>query len=57
MADKVCESPTSAHSVYFIEFIRKEQFKTYQESILHSMKIALRAPIRGTNYKYIKTQK
>ena len=44
--DKVCESPISAHSVYFIESTGKEQFKTYQESILHSRKIALTATIK-----------
>ena len=44
--DKVCESPVSVHSVYFIESSRKEQFKTYPESILHSRKIALTAPIK-----------
>ena len=47
LGDKVCESPVSAHSVYFIESTGKEQFKTYQESILHSRKIALTAPIKG----------
>ena len=46
LGDKVCESPTSAHSVYFIESTAKEQFKTYQESILHSRKITLTAPIK-----------
>ena len=45
LGDKVCESPTSAHSVYFIESTGNEQFKNYQESILHSRKIALTAPI------------
>ena len=44
--DKVCESPVSAHSVYLIEFTRKEQFKTYQGSALHSRKITLTAPIK-----------
>ena len=46
LGDKVCESPTSAHSVYFIESTGKEQFKNYQESILHPRKIALTAPIK-----------
>ena len=46
LGDKVCESPTSAQSVYFIESTGKEQFKNYQESILHSRKIALTAPIK-----------
>ena len=44
--DDVCESPVSAHSVYFLESTGKERFKTYQESILHSRKIALTAPIK-----------
>ena len=59
LGDKVCESPVSAHSVYFIESTGKEQFKTYQESILHSRKIALTAPIKRNKlaYKCIKTQK
>ena len=39
--DEVCESPVSSHSVYFLESTGKEQFKTYQERILHSRKIAL----------------
>ena len=59
LGDKVCESPVSAHSVYLIESTGKEQFKTYQESILHSRKIALTAPIKRNKlgYKCIKTQK
>ena len=43
LGDEVCESPVSAHSVYFLESTGKERFKTYQESILHSRKIALTA--------------
>ena len=35
LGDKICESPVSAHSVYVIESTGKEQFKTYQEIILH----------------------
>ena len=55
VGDEVCESPLSAHSVYFLESTGKEQFKTYQESILHSRKIALRALIKSNKlqiYKY-----
>ena len=29
--DKVCESPASAHSVYFIESTGKEQFYTQEK--------------------------
>ena len=29
--DKVCESPASAHSVYFIESTGKEQFYTEEK--------------------------
>ena len=38
LGDEVCESPVTAHSFYFLESTGKEQFKTYQESILHSGK-------------------
>ena len=31
LGDKVCESPASAHSVYFIEFTGKEQFYTQEK--------------------------
>ena len=55
--DKVCESPTSAHSVYFIESTGNEQFKTYQESILHSRKIALTAPIKSNKLQMYKETK
>ena len=40
LGDEVCESTVSAQSVHFLESTGKEQFKTYQESILHSRKIA-----------------
>ena len=55
--DKVCESPVSVHSVYFIESSRKEQFKTYPESILHSRKIALTAPIKRNKQQIYKDTK
>ena len=57
LGDKVCESPVSAHSVYFIESTGKEQFKTYQDSILHSGKIALTAPIRRNKLQIYKDTK
>ena len=57
LGDKVCESPVSAHSVYFIESTWKEQFKTYQDSILHSRKIALTAPIRRNKLQIYKDTK
>ena len=34
LGDKVCESPVSVHSVYFIYW--QETIKTYQVSVLHS---------------------
>ena len=55
--DKVCESPVSAHSVYFLETTEKEQFKTYQESILLSRKIALTAPIKRNKLQIYKDTK
>ena len=55
--DKVCESPVSAHSVYFIKSNGKEQFKTYQESILHSRKIALTSPIKRNKLQISKDTK
>ena len=57
LGDKVCESPTSAHSVYFIESTAKEQFKTYQESILHSRKIALTAPFKRSKLQMYRDKK
>ena len=57
LGDDVCESPVSAHSVYFFESTRKEQFKTYQESILHSRKIALTAPIKSNKLQIYKDTK
>ena len=48
------ESPVSAHSVYFLESTGKEQLKTYQESILHSRKIALTAPIKSNKLQIYK---
>ena len=58
--DEVCESPVPAHSVYFLESTGKEQFKTYQESILHSRKIAftlMTAPIKSNKLKIYKDTK
>ena len=58
--DDVCESPASAHSVYFIESTGKEQFKTYQESYLHSRKIAwtlMTAPIKSNKLQLYKDTK
>ena len=57
LGDKVCESPVSVHSVYFIEYTGKQQFKTYQESILHSRKIALTAPIKRSKLQIYKDTK
>ena len=54
LGDKVCESPVSAHSVYFIESTGKEKFKTYQKSILHSRKIAVTAPIKRNKLQFKK---
>ena len=55
LGDKVCESPVSAHSIYFIvESSRKGQSKTYQESILHSRKIALTALIKRNKIQIYK---
>ena len=51
LGDTDCEFPTSAHSVYFIESTWKEQFKNYQESIRHSSKIALTAPIKRSKQR------
>ena len=48
LGDKVCESPVSVCSFYFIQPTGKQLFKTYQECILHSRKIALTAPINRT---------
>ena len=56
-ADKVLESYVSAHSVFFIESTGKEQFKTYRESILHSRKIALTAPIKRNKLQIYKDTK
>ena len=55
--DKVCESPISAYSVYFIESTGKEQFKTYQESILPSRKIALTTSIERNKLQMYKDTK
>ena len=57
LGDKVCESPTPEHSVYFIESTWKEQFKNYQESILHSRKITLTAPIERSKLQMYKDTK
>ena len=57
LGDEVCESPVSAHSVYFLESTGKEQFKTHQESILHSRKIALTAPIKSNKLPIYKVTK
>ena len=58
--DEVCESPVPAHSVYFFESTGKEQFKTYQESILHSRKIVftlMTAPIKSYKLQIYKDTK
>ena len=55
--DEVCKSPVLAHSVYFLESTGKEQFKTYEESILHSRKIALAAPIKSNKLQIYKDTK
>ena len=58
--DEVCESPVPAHFVYFLESTGKEQFKTYQESILHSGKIAftlMTAPIKSNKLQIYKDTK
>ena len=55
--DEVCESPVSVHSVYFLESTGKGRFKTYQESILHSRKIALTAPIKRSKLQIYKDTK
>ena len=58
--DEVCESPVPAHSVYFLESTGKEQFKTYQEIILHSRKIAftlITAPIKSNKLQIYKDTK
>ena len=58
--DEVCESPVPAHSVYFLESTGKKQFKTYQESILHSRKIAftlMTAPIKSNKLQIYKDTK
>ena len=57
LEDKVCESPISTHSVYFLESTGKEQFKTYQESILHSRKIVVTAPIKRNKVQIDKDTK
>ena len=60
MGDEVCESPVPAHSVYFLESTGKEQFKTYQESILHSRKIAftlMTAPTKSNKLQIYKDRK
>ena len=58
--DEVCESPVSAHSAYFLESTGKEQFKTYQKSILHSRKIGftlMTAPIKSNKLQIYKNTK
>ena len=58
--DEVCESPVPAHSVYFLESTGKEQFKTHQESILHSRKIAftlMAAPVKSNKLQIYKDTK
>ena len=57
LGDKICESPVSVHSVYFIESTGKQLFKTYKESILHSRKIALTAPIKRNKLQIYKDTK
>ena len=57
LGDKVCDSPTSAYSVYFIESTGKEQFNNNQESILHSRKIALTATIKRSKLQMYKDTK
>ena len=57
LEDKVCESPISTHSVYFLESTGKDQFKTYQESILHSRKIVVTAPIKRNKLQIDKDTK
>ena len=57
LGDKVCESPVSAHFVNFLESSGKEQFKSYQESTLHSRKIALKAPIKSNKLQIYKDTK
>ena len=57
MGDEICESPVLAHSVYFLESSDKEQFKAYHESILHSRKVALTAPIMSNKPQIYKDTK
>ena len=57
LGDKVCESPVTAHSVYLIESTEMEQFNTYRESVLHSRKIALTAPIKRNKLQIYKNTK
>ena len=54
LGNEVCESPVSAHSIYFLESTGKEQLKTYLDSILHSRKIALTAPIKSNKLQIYK---
>ena len=57
LGDEFCESPVSAHSVNFLESTGKERLKTYQESILHSRKIALTARIKRSKLQIYKDTK